>query len=64
MQGNLILQEDAVCVRATTKHIFRKGIMSIQVKKSDAKFLGIRIFWRISYSFCTKLSTVVGPVTG
>lgn len=64
MQGNLILQEDAVCVRATTKHIFRKGITSFQVKKSDTKFLGIRIFWRISYSFCTKLSTVVGPMTG
>jgi len=68
MQGKLILQEEAVCFKAGTKHtsVFCKGTMSFQTKKSDT----LQNVWEfassegiISYSFCTTLSTIVGPMT-
>lgn len=69
MQGKLILQEEAVCFKASTKHteIFCKGIMSFQTRKMSDTLQNTWEFASskgiISYSFCTTFSTLVGPVT-
>lgn len=67
MQGKLILQEEAVCFKASTKHIFFffcKGITSFQTKKSDT----LQNFWEfastegiILYSFEHRLALLLVP---
>lgn len=73
MQGKLILQEETVCFKASTKTTtqthsgFCKGIMSFQTKKKSDTLQNIWEFASskgiISYSFCTTFSTFVGPMT-